>query len=301
MKRPILVTGSHRSGSTWVGKIISESKDVQYIHEPFNKDITRFNAPFKEQLKYVSEHSTENEQKNVEKYMNSFSRFPSRIAFSRFLNTKSVYDLYFNLWDVGDLNRRFLKRPLFKDPIALLSAEWLYQKYNCDVVIIIRHPAAFVASLSVKNWKFDFNNLLDQKTLKQSCIGKYWDDIEKYAKDQPNLIHQGILLWNILYSMIHDYQKKYGDNWIFVRHEDLSLSPTKEFKKIFATLNLDFTSRVKKTIIASSTATNENDSMRDSAKNIKTWKNRLTDEEITRVKEGTREVWTYFYDESDWE
>lgn len=34
--RPILVTGSHRSGSTWVGRMISASPEVFYIHEPFN-------------------------------------------------------------------------------------------------------------------------------------------------------------------------------------------------------------------------------------------------------------------------
>jgi hypothetical protein len=36
MKKPILVTGSHRSGTTWVGRMISLDIDVGYIHEPFN-------------------------------------------------------------------------------------------------------------------------------------------------------------------------------------------------------------------------------------------------------------------------
>ena len=31
---PILVTGSHRSGSTWVGKMLSVAPHVAYIHEP---------------------------------------------------------------------------------------------------------------------------------------------------------------------------------------------------------------------------------------------------------------------------
>ena len=32
--KPILVTGSHRSGSTWVGKMLATSPSVNYIHEP---------------------------------------------------------------------------------------------------------------------------------------------------------------------------------------------------------------------------------------------------------------------------
>ena len=34
--RPILVTGSHRSGSTWVGKMIASHPRVAYVEEPFN-------------------------------------------------------------------------------------------------------------------------------------------------------------------------------------------------------------------------------------------------------------------------
>ena len=34
--KPILVTGSHRCGSTWIGKVIATSPSVDYIHEPFN-------------------------------------------------------------------------------------------------------------------------------------------------------------------------------------------------------------------------------------------------------------------------
>ena len=33
--RPILVTGSHRSGSTWVGNMIALSPEIQYIPETF--------------------------------------------------------------------------------------------------------------------------------------------------------------------------------------------------------------------------------------------------------------------------
>jgi len=33
----ILITGIHRSGSTFVGKIVSQANDIYYIQEPFNK------------------------------------------------------------------------------------------------------------------------------------------------------------------------------------------------------------------------------------------------------------------------
>lgn len=36
-KLPILVTGSHRSGTTWVGQMLATSENIGYIWEPFNK------------------------------------------------------------------------------------------------------------------------------------------------------------------------------------------------------------------------------------------------------------------------
>jgi hypothetical protein len=40
-KRPILVTGAPRSGTTWVGKMLALAPGVGYVHEPFNP---RFSA-----------------------------------------------------------------------------------------------------------------------------------------------------------------------------------------------------------------------------------------------------------------
>ena len=34
--RPILVTGAHRSGTTWVGKMLALAPGVGYVHEPFS-------------------------------------------------------------------------------------------------------------------------------------------------------------------------------------------------------------------------------------------------------------------------
>ena len=34
--KPILLTGSNRSGTTWTGKMIASSDEVFYVEEPFN-------------------------------------------------------------------------------------------------------------------------------------------------------------------------------------------------------------------------------------------------------------------------
>ncbi|MBK9600231.1 MAG: sulfotransferase [Anaerolineales bacterium] len=36
MKQPILVTGAHRSGTTWVGRMLAANPQTAYISEPLN-------------------------------------------------------------------------------------------------------------------------------------------------------------------------------------------------------------------------------------------------------------------------
>ena len=57
---PILVTGSHLSGTTWVGRMLTYPNAVGYIHEPFNvqDDIRRLNgttAPFRYWFTYLND------------------------------------------------------------------------------------------------------------------------------------------------------------------------------------------------------------------------------------------------------
>jgi hypothetical protein len=49
VKKPILVTGSHRSGTTWAGQMVAAAPHTAYIHKPLNP-VVKFGAiaePFK--------------------------------------------------------------------------------------------------------------------------------------------------------------------------------------------------------------------------------------------------------------
>ena len=160
-KKPILVTGSHRSGSTWVGKIIAEAPSAIYIHEPFNVDFPPgagvCNAKFDHWFMHIT---TSNETA----YYNAL---------------KNTIEFRYGLWNalksskcIGDLKHGFLEymrfflyrlqglTPIVKDPIALFSAEWLAEKFDMNILVLIRHPAAFVSSIKTRNWSFDFSNLI---------------------------------------------------------------------------------------------------------------------------------------------
>lgn len=296
MKKNILVTGSHRSGSTWTGYVISKANKVRYIHEPFNIDLGRKNVPLTFWFEYMEGRSIEDQHK-VKKYIESYYKVFHVDSIKRLRQIRKPKDIY-NYF--ADLKGRLSDRSIIKDPIAIMSTEWLYQNYNTDVLVLIRHPAAFVASLKVKNWQFDFNNFLNQDNLMSDKLSVYKEIISEYSKEEKNVVDQGILLWNIIHDVILYYQSKYQDAWLFVKHEDLSTNPLSEFEHIFSKFNLDFSKEVKSYITETTKPEKETAMNRNSRENTKSWKNRLNEDEIAKIKSGTEKVWKSFYTEDDW-
>ena len=196
-------------------------------------------------------------------------------------------------------------RPLFKDPIALFSSEWLASTFDMDVVILIRHPAAFAGSLKVKNWGFPFSHFLQQPLLMKKKLAPFKSEIEYYAQKDQDTIDQAILLWRIIHQTILEYQQKHRD-WSFIRHEDISLNPLSGFQNLFDCLSLDLSEPIKKTIIEHSNyeAQNKEQSFflkRDSKSNTTTWQDRLTTSEIERIYDGVKDVSKAFYSDREWE
>ena len=69
---------------------------------------------------------------------------------------------------------------------------------------------------------------------------------------------------------------------------------------IFNNLKIKFTDHVEKRILESTTARKETEFKRNAISNIRSWQQRLTPDEIDLIKKETFDIWTEFYDESDW-
>jgi len=302
---PILVSGSHRSGSTWVGRVISFSPDVGYIHEPFNLNhrVGINSYQFVQWFPYASDCSNISA---LEKSLNQCLKFEYQWK-KEVRDIRTGRDAVRMLRD-GSLfsyHKLMRHRPLSKDPIAIFSTEWLVETYGMSPVIIIRHPAAFVSSLKKAGWEFPFNDLLGQPRLMEK-LSDFKVDIEKMAIDNgTSIIKQGVLLWNIIHFVIYDYKVNHPD-WYFCRHEDLSRNPLAEFKKIYEYLNLDYSEAIQSRIVGSSSTGNKQEASRpddikiDSLNNVFSWKNRLEDNEIEYVHKHTVQIASLFYSKDDW-
>ncbi|HLP60140.1 MAG TPA: sulfotransferase [Candidatus Deferrimicrobium sp.] len=304
--RPILITGAHRSGSTWVGQMVAKSPEVCYIFEPFNKDFGPgvCRAVFDTWFPYVTRENEGPYRRCIAEILDyKFHSFKELLL----IRTKSQARLWLENFYRLHMARIKKQRILFKDPIAFFSAPWLAEVFDFQVVVLIRHPAAFAGSLKRLKWHFPFHDLLKQPLLIEGPLHPFKEEIAGAAQGSPDIIEQAALLWKIIYTRTLAYRQEYP-GWIFMRHEDISFDPTGKFKSLYESLGLTFTPGIDRDIREYSAGSNPKERpdgqatflKRDSKENIAGWKKHMLPGDVERVRQITGEAAAYFYAESEW-
>lgn len=302
--RPVLVTGAHRSGTTWIGKMIALDQSTAYISEPLNvwHRPGVFRVPVHHWYQYICD---ENESEYLPAFhellefeYHLWKEIRSIRSLRDFLRMGRDFRVFYYALEEG-------RRALVKDPFVAFSTEWFARKLNFKIVISVRHPLAFVSSLKRLNWSFDFQDLLNQPLLMRDHLEPYRSQME-FAQSK-DVIEQGALLWRMIYQVVHATRSRNPD-FILVRHEDLSRDPITGFRNLYQALSLDYTQHIEKSILDSSSSENPMELSRkkvhdvrlDSRANMSNWKKRLTDDEVNRVRQVTEDVAQLFYADAGW-
>jgi hypothetical protein len=299
---PILVTGGHRTGTTWVGRMLAANPQAAYISEPLNvlhrPGVLR--AKVDRWYQYICD---ENEgaylaafEELLDYRYHQWDEIRSIRSLKDFLRMGRDFAIFYNGLMRG-------QRILLKDPFAIFSTLWFVKRLNFKVVVTVRHPAAFASSLKRLGWNFNFKDLLEQPLLMRDHLEPYRDQMRSIKAD--DVIGQASLLWTMIYRSVHSSRILIPDLKI-VRHEDLSHDPISGFRSLYESLSLDFTPHVEKSILTSSSSENPAELSRkkvhsvklDSRANVDNWKKRLTDEEANRVREITQDVLALYYPDS---
>jgi hypothetical protein len=305
-RAPILVTGLNRSGTTWVGRTLARARDVGLIYEPFNPGHRRgiLRAPTPHWFTYVEDDAPSDLAADLRRtlafrysYAAELRRLRSARDAGRMARDATVFATH----------RLRRDRPLVKDPIAVLAAPWLAREFGMQVVVMVRHPAAYASSLRRLRWTHDFSHFLDQPGLVDALVPELRADIEEFARRPPDVVDQAALLWNVIYTVVDRYRAEHPD-WLFLRHEDLSADPGRGFRLVFARLGLTYSPGVARFVAETTSASNPAEAgegvvhalRRDSAASVWTWHDRLTTDEIARVRARTGRTAAAFYADADW-
>lgn len=287
--------------------MLSLSKQVTSIHEPFNPNYPRswLRHPPKVWFEYNTEDATSQRHREMWSVLNL--RPPIGNMARRSLDPRHAVRVTQEALGATRARRRSA-RALVKDPIAFFSAPWIHESFDARVVVLTRHPAAFASSLKRLRWSFDFDNLDRQKALMETLPSADARAIHAARRRQPDIIDSAILLWCVFNNTALRYRDRYSD-FILRRYEDLASHPKDAFKDLYSQLDLEWTAAVEASVEAHTHEDNpawfaDDDKggiVRDSIAAMWTWTNRLTADEVARVRAGTMEAAAHCYGDRDWQ
>lgn len=310
---PLLVTGLPRSATSWAGKMLEASGSVVYLNEPLNPRHPPGRTPgvldveVTHQFQYIC---PDNEHLFLPGFRDAvaFRFHPVREV----RRNHSVYDLgrAVKYWRDFSRGRRGGMRAMFDDPYAVLSCAWFAQRLDASILVMIREPAAFVGSWRNLGWTIHYEELLGQPLLLRDLLGP-WEAEMRALVGSSDDIAKSSLLWRMTYSVIAEQRKQISTLHVR-RHEDLSRDPIGGFQELYAELGLPWSTDAEAEIRAATTGGTKESAHRwtrtrgglsntafrpqDSAAALGSYRQRLTEAEVERVRELTADVSTLYYE-----
>jgi sulfotransferase family protein len=312
-RTPILVTGLPRSGTSWVGKMLQGTGEVVYVNEPLNPNRPPgrspgvLNASVGHAFQYICDD-------NEEPWLRAFNdttrlRYHTLAELRANRSLPDIARLAKNLkaFTTGRLRGR---RALFDDPYAVLSAAWFARRLGAVTVVLVRDPVTWAGSWRKLGWTTYFHELLEQPLLVRDLLGERTDELRALVGSQDELA-KNAALWRVTYEAV-DRMREETDSLHVVRYEDLAGEPEKGFARLCDTCGLDWGDAARRTVReATQAGTAPTKAMSwslkgglsrtayqpmDSQAALTTYKERLTEAEIDRVRELTQDVRSRFYD-----
>jgi hypothetical protein len=278
---------------------------VGYINEPFNPHHQRgvCACEFPLWFQYVNR---DNEHR-FKRHLGAMLAFRYRLV-PQLTHTRSLDDVESLLRDGYTFARSRARhaRALVKDPIAAFSASWLSTTFGMATVVLVRHPAAFAASLERLGWSHRFEDFLAQPALMEEQLYAFEGEITDMVKGDHDIIDQASLLWRLVYSVLLKYRTAHPA-WIFVRQEDLARDPVGGFAELYRQLGLDYSQRIVDQVrwYSSGSSTLEANApphaiRRDSQQTTASWRWRLSKEQQFRLRSQVEQQASEFYTVAEW-
>ncbi len=300
----VYVTGAPRSGTTFVGKVLSAPLSADYIHEPFNPDCGM--PGIDRRFLYLRPGG-----EAADHYGPCISRlftydfhlktgfFPNDTAWrrriKRIVGSRGPFHLR-----LAKLNP-FHRAAVIKDPIGCLLSGYLSEVHGVRVVWMVRHPVAFVASVLRIGWQLDLEAIKSQPDL---VADHFADEPEFLAAEYATPLEGAAALWRAI-NRVGLRLARDNPDWTVLTHEALSQEPVEHFRRLYDDLGLEWSGRIQRRIERQTGAGNRaeaatrkvQDFRRDSGRLFELRRDMLTPEERSRVFELTRDVAVPFYPE----
>jgi len=259
LRKSILVAGTARSGTTWLGDLITSQIPCRILFEPFNPDL-------------VSEYRAF----HYFQYMRPDSENDQLHAFAHKVFSGEIR----NSWIDGQNERIFSKYRLIKEIRANLLLAWLHNYFpEVPMVFLIRHPCAVVSSRMELGWATDsdIEPFLSQPELVSDYLCNHLDLIRGAKTDEE----KHAIIWSVS-TLVPLKQFKPGELKI-VYYENLCTQPEIELADIFTSIGQSYENARINKISQPSQTTKETSAVVTGTDKITHWKKKLTPSQIENI------------------
>jgi hypothetical protein len=259
LDRSILVAGTGRSGTTWLGDLITSQISCRVMFEPFNPDL-------------VSEYSGY----NYFQYMRPADEDQVLHEFARKVLSGEIR----NRWVDHKNEQIFPEYRIIKEIRANLLLKWLHDRFpEVPILFIMRHPCAVVLSRMELGWATDadIEPFLSQPDLVTDHLASHLELIRNARTD----VEKHAIIWCVS-NLIPLKQFEPGSLKI-VYYEKLCTQPEIELSTILDLIGKERRQLLSEKFDRPSQTTRETSAVVTGADKISSWKRKLDASQIERI------------------
>lgn len=257
LENTILVAGTGRSGTTWLGNIINYKNEYRDMFEPF-----------------TSEYTKECDHFHYKQYIRPDSNNKYYLEIAHKILSGNIR----NEW-VDRYNKRFFcNKRLIKEIRANFFLKWIKCNFpSIPIIFIIRHPCAVAHSRIKLGWKTYLEDILAQEDLVRDYLIDHIEDI----KSTTSNFEKQIYLWCIE-NYVPMKQFKKGEIYsIFYEH--LCLNPEEEVKRLFTWLGQEYNSKVKQAMKTPSPMSKKHSAIVTGDSLVSNWKKDIGEDQVSNA------------------
>ena len=272
----IVITGTPRSGTTWLAELISTIPNSSIIFEPLH--LSRVREARIAGFEWRTIFQPGEERVKEKEYL-------ERVFHGSILNGWTIRDMKF-IRMIG------LKHWIVKFVRANLIIEWLIENFSIKKpILIIRHPCAVISSqLRYGSW-----NNINGPLFANKRIVELFPQFKEYSRGLTTLEECLASRWCIENYIPLTLKKPYP--FILVAYERLVLNSHEEIKRIFNELNMDVPDKIYKYIGKPSITTLEDSAIKYNSDILSHWKTNLTVQQQDSIFKVLKRYNIEFYNE----
>jgi len=252
IKKRIFVTGTPRSGTTFVGRVLSLPINVDYIHEPFNVD----GGMYEMTQKFLYMRKGMPHETDFHSLVSRLMKYKVKLKRTDTKNKRVIEKLL--LYFTKSQAYIFLQQArlnvfhdtiLIKDPLGCLLVEYLTREFGFVPLILIRHPILYIKSTIRLNWYEKYRAIsLEPINAQQELVEDFLDDEKEFVfKIWNTEIEYCAALWRCLNKILLKMANTNPET-LLIKHEEVCRDPLSVFRRLYQHFGLKMSTRIQRII-----------------------------------------------------